>query len=133
MNTLNYYYFNKKEKVIINESANDILSEKVNPNIVLGLAANLDKWGYYLDTDCIEKLFTMSEKGVVDFYNEIKEIVKEIKGDDVDHNNVLFKNFPDSCRNIDINQLSTTRFISYYASFIDRYFGTDFVKYLMSR
>ena len=127
MNTLNYYYFNKKEKVIINESANDILSEKVNPNIVLGLAANLDKWGYYLDTDCIEKLFTMSEKGVVDFYNEIKEIVKEIKGDDVDHNNVLFKNFPDSCRSIDINKLSTARFISYYASFIDRYFGTDFV------
>lgn len=128
LNLMNYYLLNKKESICIKDTVDDILGKEVDPNIVLGMAANLDKWGYELDEECLKRLMTLSESSVVSIYNELVKTLKEIKGDEVSHDDFLFKNFPDSCRRVDINTLSTNRFISYYAAFIDDYFGTDFYK-----
>ena len=124
--SLNYFYYNKKEKVILKDVPGEEQAERVKPDVVLGFAANLDTWGYYLDEECIARLLTLSEKSVVDFYNDITWIIKDIKGDDVSHDNFLFKNFPDSCRSIDIDELSTSRFISYYAAYWDYLFASDY-------
>ena len=106
INKINEYFLKKKEQIIIDTDANDILSEKVNPNIVLGMLANLDTWGYTIDKDLLVKLFNLSEETFVHkFYEPLIQTLKEIKGDDVSHDNFLFKNFPDSCRNISHEEL----------------------------
>lgn len=128
LNKVNNYLLNKKEIICIEECTDNILSKKVNPNIVFGMISNLDTWGYKLDNRCITKLLTLSEKSVVNIYNELVNTLKTIKGDDVNHDTLLFKNFPDSCRNIDVNELSDKRFISYFVNFIDEYLGTDYFK-----
>lgn len=126
LNKLNTYLINKKEMICIEETADDILAQKVNPNVVFGMVANLDTWGYTLSEECIRKLLTLSESSVVSIYNQLVEVLKEIKGDDVNHDTLLFKNFPDSCRAIDINELSDRRFISYYVNFFDTFMGTNY-------
>ena len=127
---MNYFLMNKREAICVENSseADSVLSKTVEPSIVLGFAANLDTWGYRFDQEVINKLLTLSESSVIELYNGLVETLKEIKGDDVDQSNFLFKNFPDSCKRIDIDTLSNNRFVSYYAALVDLIFDEDIVK-----
>ena len=124
---INYYMLNKREQIVIEgtDLEDDILAKKVDKDVVLGFAVNLTAYGYMLDESVINALCNLSEKSVVNIYETLTSTLKEIKGADVDHSNILFKNFPDSCKRIDINTLSYNRFVSYYVNILDNIFGTD--------
>lgn len=134
INILNNLMIQKKNAVMIDQ--NDLIirdgNSLVNPNVVFGAMANLETWGYRVDQELVKDFLKMTEDTFVyNYYNPIVETLKRIKGDDVSHDNFVFQNFPESCREIDSTTLSEMRFARYYTVILDEWLGTDITAMIM--
>jgi len=127
---INNYMLQKKMSLVVDKR--DYFQDPVNPNIVFGAIANLESWNVTISKELIEELLKVSEKDFLNkYYNPLVETFKYMKGDDVSHNNFVFQNFPESCRDISSEKLSEMRFLRYYTVIFDEVFGTDTTSQIM--
>ena len=113
-------YFNKRESLIIPfEYGSD--SKPVDKNVLAGMLANFESLGYKFGSEDILKMAMMPEDVLTKcVYDPAIRAMKRAKGADVEHN-ILFKGFPDSVRALDIDTLSSYRFMSYFTVLYDEY------------
>lgn len=119
---MNRQFFNKKEMVILPESNTDsVFNERVSRNVLAGMLANFERLGYRFSEEDISVMSKMSENTLVEqVYHPVLDAMKAAKGDHVVHN-ILFPDFPNSVRALDIDTLSDFRFMSYFTVLYDEY------------
>lgn len=113
-------YFNKRESLII-PSEYDGNSKPVDKSVLAGMLANFESLGYRFGNEDILKMAMMPEDTLTKcVYDPAIKAMRRAKGADVEHN-ILFKGFPDSVRALDIDTLSSYRFMSYFTVLYDEY------------
>ena len=129
---INNYMIQKREAFIVDPKDFTIDENKVSPNVLLGALANLETWAYKVDDSLIKDLSNISEEVFINkYYNPLVDTLKHIKGDDVSHDHFVFQNFPDSCKEIPLEELSAMRFIRYYTVYVDDILGTNLTSKIM--
>lgn len=119
MQQMNEFMFNKKENVIAFPSVPDFASQQEQAKVIAGLLHNLHSVGYDIPREDIPKLLNMSSQGLKECVMEpLLDAARKSKGAHVEHN-ILFKDFPDSVRTLDIETLSDIRFASYFTTVYD--------------
>lgn len=128
---INTYMIQKRGSFIVDSK--DFTNEnKISSSVLLGALANLETWAYKLDDSLIKDLSNLTEETFLQkYYNPLVETLKYMKGDDVSHDHFVFQNFPDSCKEIPLEELSAMRFARYYTVIIDDLFGTDLTNRIM--
>lgn len=118
---MNKQLFNKKEMIILPRQLEEDFANRVDKQVLAGMLANFESLGYQFTKNDIKKMAGLSEQDLTQkVYLPLMEAMKEAKGANVEHH-VLFPNFPDSVKNLDIDTLSTLRFMSYFTVFYDEY------------
>ena len=113
-------YFNKRESLVI-PSEYDGNSKPVDKSVLAGMLANFESLGYRFGNEDILKMAMMPEDTLTKcVYDPAIKAMRRAKGADVEHN-ILFKGFPDSVRALDIDTLSSYRFMSYFTVLYDEY------------
>ena len=113
-------YFNKRESLVI-PSEYDGNSKPVDKSVLAGMLANFESLGYRFGNEDILKMAMMPEDVLTRcVYDPALRAMRRAKGADVEHN-ILFKGFPDSVRALDIDTLSSYRFMSYFTVLYDEY------------
>ena len=119
---MNAQLFNKKETVILPDDRKEaVLNERVSKSVLAGMLANFERLGYRFSENDIRLMADMPENMLAEqVYRPVLEAMKAAKGDDVTHH-ILFPDFPDSVRALDIDTLSDFRFMSYFTVMYDEY------------
>lgn len=125
---INEYLFNKKESIAIDARESEKLSEKEQfeqSKVLAVMLCNLQELGYTIPSSDFNKLYALSPDELYEnIYQPLLAAAKEAKGAHVEHR-ILFEGFPDSVKNLNIDDLSNIRFISYFTTVIDDWFGKD--------
>lgn len=120
---INEYMFNKKESIIVIPSEQNFSSQYEQIELIAALYGNLHELGYEIDN--VKPLFDLTKEALVnEVYKPLLKAAKEAKGADVEHR-LLFPNFPNSVRAVNIDTLSNIRFASYFSTAFDVYFEND--------
>ena len=118
---INRQLFNKKETIILPEESQDVPYSPVKESVLAGMLASFEKLGYKFSYNDIRKMAIMSEKRLTEqVYLPLLDVLKEAKGMDVEHH-ILFPDFPQSVQLLDIDILSSFRFMSYFTTIYDEY------------
>ena len=120
---INSYMFNKKESVIVVPSETKYNSQFEQIKLIAALYQNLHDLGYEIAN--VEPLFDLSEEQLkTEIYEPLLKEAKAAKGANVEHR-LLFPNFPESVKAVDLETLSNIRFASYFTTAFDTFFEQD--------
>lgn len=120
---MNQYAFNKKNWMILPEQKDQ--TTKASPEFLAAMLANFADLGYTIGQEDLEKLATYTEEEIDELvYQPVYQEARRSKGDHVEHK-LLFPDFPESVKDMDLDELSFLRFVSYFTTAIDAVTGTD--------
>lgn len=109
---MNTIYLRRKNKVIL-----DAGDETVSLRHLATLLKNLENLGYTLSEELLERVSTLSTKGLVKFYSRTVEDLKVMVGDHVKHK-PMYPNFPKQVMEMDEAELYFNAMVHYFGSFI---------------
>jgi stress response protein SCP2 len=85
---------------------------KVEETLIGKLLESFASVGYILDADSIETISALNEQDLAEFYSSTFELLKQSKGDHVQHV-IFYKNFPEDVYNLDEGQWCFNAIIHY--------------------